>query len=290
MKLKQLLILLILPGFFLTGCYQEVDLSVPFEGSKMVLDGYLTPQKGLDLWIKKTFDPYEHSEFGEHGYFVTHARVNIWQDGALIDSCREIEKGHYRSFHPEKYEANAAYEVRITASEFPEVKVRDIHIPEESLVEPDLFSFRLEKDKKSAYLEVSFQNPDHYTVYEGKAYYDNHEINEVSMGPIYVDNPGPSCDADAIFISNRCKAGKLFKSEYFIDLYKSTPGVWEEEFLPKEYVYFEVGQIDPRYKNYIEESDASDEPFIEPSLDAGNAEGGYGFILGWNTASFTYRL
>lgn len=110
------------------------------------------------------------------------------------------------------------------------------------------------------------------------------------MGPIYVDNPGPSCDADAIFISNKCKTGDSFKGEYYIDLYKSAPGVWEEEFLPKKYVYFEVGQVDPRFKDYIEKSDSSDEPFIEPSLDSGNVEGGYGFIVGWNPVSFTYRL
>ncbi|MBY5960275.1 hypothetical protein KUV50_19155 [Membranicola marinus] len=110
------------------------------------------------------------------------------------------------------------------------------------------------------------------------------------MGPIYVENPGSSCDADATFISNRCKTADSFKGEYYIDLYKSTPGVWEDEFLPKEYIYMEVGQVEPRYKTYIEKNDASDEPFIEPSLDTGNAQGGYGFIVGWNTVSFTYQL
>ena len=261
--MKRLIFLLILPVFLLTGCYQEVDLSVPFEGSKMVLEGYLSPQKGLDLWIKKTFDPYKHTEFGEDGYFVTQANVQVWQDGVLIDSCREIEKGHYLSLYPEKYEANAAYEVRITASELPEVMVRDIRIPGESLVEQDQFSFFLDHENKIAMLKTTFQNPDYYAIYYGKAWYDSHAKNELDLSLETEGSSELECDEDWRYASNKCEAGSSFMKNYFLYPYEQIDYPWGDKvLLPKKYIYIEMGQIDPLFKKYIEKSDSSDEPFI----------------------------
>lgn len=291
MKLKRLSFLWIVPILLLTDCYQAVDLSVPFEGSRMVLDGYLSPQKGLDLWIKKTFDPYLHSEFGDEGYFVTKARVHIWKDGVLIDSCQEISKGHYLSLHPEKYDANETYQVQISAHDLPNVIVHEIVIPKESLVLPESFSFILDRENKISMLETTFLNPDYYAIYHGKAWYDSHTKNALDLSLQSVGSSELECDDDWRYASNKCEAGSSFKKNYFLYPYERIDYPWGDKvFLPKNYIYIEIGQIDPLFKKYIEKSDSSDEPFIEPTLDPGNAEGGYGFIVGWNTMSFTYRL
>lgn len=256
----------------------------------MVLEGFLSPDKGLDLRIRKTFDPYAQTAFDEDGYLVTNARVSIYQDGILIDSCEENGKGQYLSIHPDVYDETKSYEVRINAPNLPEAYVRDIKTPSEPLVNLEQSSFRLEKENESAYAEVTLQNPDHYAIYEVKARYDSRQINEVPVSAIQENTVGASCEMDSYYISNKCKAGGSFKATYYIELYKSIPGEWENEFLPKDYIYIEVGQVDPRYRDYIDKSNASDEPFIEPTLDPGNVDGGYGFIVGWNTEAFTYEL
>lgn len=277
---------------FPAGCYQEVDLKVPFEGPKMVLEGYLSPGKGLDLEIRRTFDPYVHTDFDEDGYWVTGARVDVYRQGQIIDSCRETEKGRYLSLHPELYRAGEEYEVRVMASDFEEVFVDDIHIPAQSLVKPDEFTFQLTENRDYLNLTASLQNPDHYATYRAKSWHDSRVVNPLDTWISRDQNTTYECDGDRLYyLSNKCEAGPSFEVKFRSELKKRVKfSDFDKVFLPKSYVYFEVGQVDVRYRDYVETANASDEPFIEPKLDPGNAEGGYGFIVGWNPVGFTYKL
>ena len=98
------------------------------------------------------------------------------------------------------------------------------------------------------------------------------------------------CEGDLIYLSNKCEVEPTFKAVFLSELKQATIPGGDDIFLPRSYVYFEIGQVDPRYRDYVETANASDEPFIEPKLDPGNAEGGYGFIVGWNPVGFTYKL
>src|SRR5690606_10765248 len=129
--------------------------------------------KGLDLEIRKSFDPYEYTAFDENGYHVAGARVLIYQAGRLIDSCRAIGTGRYLSLHPDLYSAGDTYEVRVTAPDVEEVYAEDIRIPEEALVDPDSFVFQMHETRYSMTLSVSLQNPDHYAVYRARSWYDS---------------------------------------------------------------------------------------------------------------------
>lgn len=274
----------------LTACYQEVDLHVPFEGSKMVLEGYVSPGKGLDLKIKKSFDPYEYTEFGEDGYWVNGARTYIYQAGQLIDSCRELGDGRYLSMHPEYYSAGGEYEVRINAPGLGAVYVEDIRIPEETLVDTNAFTFRMHESMYSLTLTVSFINPDHYVNYIGRSWHDSHTDNPLETWIVMDEHIIEECEGDLIFVSNKCETGP-FEAVFSSTLKKRTkPGSTDREFLPKSYVYFEVGQVDARFRDYVESATAPDEPFIEPKLNPGNVDGGYGYIVGWNPVGFTYKL
>lgn len=153
-----------------------------------------------------------------------------------------------------------------------------------------MFSFSLDKEEKKGQLKVVFHNPDGYALYYSKAYYDSNSKNFLYLVPSQEGQTGEVCDEFNYIFSNKCIAGSTFRKTFFVYPFKRNLQTGEKEFLPKNHLYFEVGQIDARYKNYIEKSDASDEPFIEPTLDPGNVVGGYGFIVGWNTVSFTYRL
>jgi len=274
----------------LTGCYQKVDLNVPFEGSKMVLEGFLSPDKGLDLQIRKTFDPYAHTDFDEDRYLVTNARVSIYQEGILIDSCRQTGNGRYLSLHPEMYRAGKVYEVQITTPGIQQVYVPDIRIPKESLVSPDEFNFKMQEERYYLLLSTTILNPDHYAIFIGRSWHDSRAKNPLDTWIAMDEHIIDECEGDLLYVSNKCEAGSGFEVVFLSELKQSTIPGGDDVFLPKSYIHYEVGQVDPRYKDFINKSNASDEPFIEPTLDPGNVEGGYGFIVGWNTESFTYEL
>ena len=276
----------------LPGCYQEVDLKVPFEGSKMVLEGYISPGKGLELEIRKSFDPYEYTEFGEDGYRVNGASAYIYQAGQLIDSCRELGDGRYLSLHPDLYSAGEVYEARVFAPNLSEVYVEDIRIPEEALINPDEFTFQMQENRYYLHLTVSLQNPDYYAVYRASSWRDSRVDFPLNTWTSRFQHIIDECDGDNIlYVSNKCEAESAFEIVFRSELIgRLNPSESDEVFLPKSYVYFEVGQVDARFRDYVESATASDEPFIEPKLNPGNAEGGYGFIVGWNPVGFTYKL
>src|SRR5690606_5237671 len=259
--------------------------------SRMVLEGYISPGKGLDLEIRKTFDPYAHTDFDKDGYWVSGARVYIYQAGRLIDSCRQTDKGRYLSLHPEGYQAGVTYEVRIAAPDIAEVYVDDIRIPAELLVNPDEFSFKMQDERYYLQLTTRLLNPDHYAVYIGRSWHDSQVENPLNTSISLDEHIIEQCEGDLSYISNKCEAGPSFEAVFRSRLKESSePGEFDDVFLPRFYVYFEIGQVDVRYRDYVESATASDEPFIEPKLDPGNVEGGYGFIVGWNPVGFTYKL
>lgn len=134
-------------------------------------------------------------------------------------------------------------------------------------------------------------NPDRYAVVIGRSWHDSQAEKPLNTWIALDEHIIEECEGDLAFVSNLCESEAEYEVVFRSGLKESSrPGTEDDVFLPKSYVYFEIGQVDVRYRDYVETANTSDEPFIEPKLDPGNAQGGYGFIVGWNPVPFRYNL
>jgi hypothetical protein len=120
-----------------TGCQKELGYELPYAGDRLVIHGFLSPDRVVLVNIGKSYPPT-----GDHSFTggITNATVALYEDGVFLENLVHTAKGDYLSAGNYRPRVGKAYHVEVTAGGFPPAETLPETIPAPAGV--DSFTFR----------------------------------------------------------------------------------------------------------------------------------------------------
>lgn len=267
------------------SCSKIIQVDYDQIESKLVLQGRLSPQRGLEVLVYRTKNPYEWVPVDslEKIYFVENAVVEIYHRDTLVDEAIHQGQSFYQSEDPSRISAGMDYSVRVSASGMSSVQVDQIQVPPEP---PEVKNFKLTPfpdngtsfyKRDTLFFEV--KNRPEYTVFAVDVRYENYPIDDYDG---FLEHFGESFDpCDGLYyFTNTCFTESWIerKQQYYFD--RKTD----------RNAFFLISIIESKIMDFIEDvSGDGDDGFTEPPMHQGNVEGGFGYIVGENQVRFPYK-
>jgi len=125
--MKRSIIFLSLLVFFsnCTNLKKELDIDLPFEGTKLVVFGLLCPTEPIAIRVTKTLAADKLSQSDT----VAKASILLFENSIKIDSLVEGVNGWYHSKIDFRVKTGASYYVKVTALELPSVESEPEIVP-----------------------------------------------------------------------------------------------------------------------------------------------------------------
>jgi hypothetical protein len=124
-------------ALLLGGCQKELGYDLPYAGDRLVIHGFLSPDRVVSVNVGKSYPPT-----GDHLFTggISDATVSLYEDEAFVENLVHAGEGNYvsaRGYHPV---VGKAYSVKVTADGFPPAETLPEIIP--APVAADAFTFR----------------------------------------------------------------------------------------------------------------------------------------------------
>lgn len=114
--------------FFLVSCDKvtPINYRLPYDGDKLVLLAFLTPQDGVEAFVSHTLP----ADRKDRSLNKIQAKVFLIENGVDIDTLIHVEDGYYRSSPDFVAQSNTNYSLRVEAVDYdilstPEQKIHD---------------------------------------------------------------------------------------------------------------------------------------------------------------------
>ena len=166
------------------ACQQDLYLLLPFEGKKLILYSELSQDKVFGIEIQKTYSPNDSINFDDG---VETAKVQIYEDGLLLQNLTHIKKGFYQSPNL-RPKIGKSYFFRVSALGYPDAESSPEIIP--PIITP--LSYQFTENVISIYntgiptrkLTLSFQDiPNQTNLYSFKVF--KYHDNELNSGEVF---------------------------------------------------------------------------------------------------------
>ena len=267
--------------FSFWGCKQS-PIEFPSDSvPKIVLYGFISPQ-GAKLNISQS-TPFGQELFVDDVYLNDAIPVIQKADGEVLDTLVRIDGlGNYKFSKHVNIEANKSYLVKVFCEGF-EPATTTIEIPKSM---PSAISSTV-VDRSSYSWSVSLDFD-----YFSDTYYlfqvDGFDVAGVKRPVRWQDNTDyeqSSCPynwVDPLFFAH---SSCLHNPNPTIStmIYKETTNWDTGERIALKKVKYRISVIDEKYKNIFEEIDGLLLGYVEPILTEGFVQGGYGFIVPFNS-------
>lgn len=288
---------LLIPVFAAAACFaceKTIDIDVPTEQSKLVLNGYLNPDSTFKVQLTKSAfvleDYYEQPE-------VAGATVTLFENEEAVGQLEYLQHGWYElpGFYPE---AGKTYRLEAEKTGFEKISATETVLPPVPVLELGMDTVWANNEGSSQpFLEISLtiQDPPGENYYVPMVWYsfkgtytDPYSNNSVEIEesyPIYLEegSPDPFMESYcynycAIIINDSFFDGKNYTLKLRGHM-RHFPQGWE---IKEEKLSVNLYHVSPSYylyqatlkRNYESDGD----PFAEPSPVYSNVEGGYGIL------------
>jgi len=278
----------------LVSCSKYIEFSPPYEGDKLVINGYISPNEGARIKITHSINPvgqYLRSD----SLLVKDALVTLYENGVKLIELKYQGKGIYGlpdSPHTELL-AGHKYKLIVQTERYGNAESEEITVPEQPKIndfkfeeigkvygfgsENGLFSFSIsEPSEKESCFSIEVVTKDdrslyfgHYPRIEGEIYF---ESCETYVGSINI-------------YSNECGFTNQIH-QYNFDLKYSDDGYSSKYYKP---LIIKIGTVSRELYEYAKsysQLDGMEFGFSEPPILKSNITGGYGLLYGSNTISY----
>ncbi|MBA4409738.1 MAG: DUF4249 domain-containing protein [Bacteroidota bacterium] len=293
-KYIQLLLFTIL----LISCTKYIEFSPPYEGNKIVVNGYISLTEGAKIKITHSINPVGNYLWAD-SLLVKDAFAALYENGVKLIDLKYAGKGYYGL--PASPAANLIaghrYKLVVQTELYGNAESEEITLPEQPKIKDfkfsiigevygsgavnGLFSFSISEptEKESCFsIQVVTKNNErqyfqHYPRTEGRNYFE-------------------SCEAYAggvSIYSNECGYTNQLH-QYCVGL-----GYDENRQISNYYkpMVIKIGSVSRELYEYAKsysQLDGMEFGFAEPPILKSNIKGGYGLLYGSNTISFPIKL
>ncbi len=130
-------LLVLTAALLLGGCQKELGYDLPYAGDRLVIHGFLSPDRVVSVNIGKSYPPTGDQPFTGG---ITNASVALFEDDVFLENLLHTEEGNYVSAGKYRPQVGKAYHIEVTAEGFPPAETLPETIP--ALVRVDSFTFR----------------------------------------------------------------------------------------------------------------------------------------------------
>lgn len=280
----------------LSGCEKAVDVDVPFEDPKLVLNGFMNPDSSFTVHVSKSQFVLDMAELKN----ITDASVRIYEGDRLLGEMVHQTEGLYRlegvfpepgktySIQAEKQGFNPvnATEKVLRAVILSDLKIDTVKVEDFGAIRMD-YDFSLEDPagEKNYYLigvtekgmekysEGRFE-PGKEPEWKWRPY--SRTMRTESTDPL-LENYCLGYNGCGLLMTDEFIDGKAYRIKLKVDSYNSG---YNQEYNKDVETFLTVYQIPESYYRYIktleQNENVRDNPFAEPAKVFSNVEGGYG--------------
>jgi hypothetical protein len=293
-KYNQSLLLIML----LVSCTKYIDFSPPYEGDKIVINGYISLTEGAKIKITHSINPVGNYLWAD-SLLVKDAYAALYENGIKLVDLKYSGKGYYGlpASPAVNLIAGQKYKLVVQTELYGNAESEEITIPEQPKIQDfkfsvigevygygdvnGLFSYSISEpnEKESCFsLQVVTKNDERlyfqrYPRFEGENYFE-------------------SCEAYAggvSIYSNECGYTNLLH-RYSVGL-----GYDENRQISNYYkpLTIKIGAVSRELYEYAKsysQLDGMEFGFAEPPILKSNIIGGYGLLYGSNTISYNIEL
>lgn len=294
------IIILLIILLHLLACESIVDVDLPKQESKIVVNSLFTPDSSWKVNISKSLGTFDNSnvindQYGDYRKTVpeiTNANVEIWEGDNFIIKLEYSQNGFYvtENIFPE---SNKFYQIKVSAENFNSITaINSVPIApailnvENSIVENSDYGGSTE-------LEISFKDQEnvdnYYSLALMRTYPSGYSYNIwfESEDVIFSGGSTISFEDESLFYGSQA----LFDDAIFDGKNYSL------RIINNEYYYQDDAKIEIvltslskelfTYQKSIDaQRKAQDNPFSEPVFIHGNIEGGLGIFGGYNSTYY----
>jgi hypothetical protein len=282
----------------LVSCSKYIEFSPPYEGDKIVINGYISPTEGAKIKITHSINPvgkYLRSD----SLLVKDASAALYKNGIKLIDLNYQGKGIYGLLDSPQIEllAGHKYKLVVQTKLYGNAESEEITLPEQAEINDfkfeeigdsygsgsgnGLFSFSISepKEKESCFsIEVVTKDDrslyfGHYPRIEGEIYFESCETAVSNMN-IY---------------SNECGFANQVH-QYSFDVKYSDDGYSSQYYQPLTIKIGTVSRDLYEYAKSYSDMAGLEFGFAEPTILKSNIKGGYGLLYGSNTVSFPIEL
>ena len=283
----------------LVSCSKEIDFSPPYEGDKIVINGYISPNEGAKIKITHSINPVGVRLFAD-SLIVKDAITSLYENGAKLADLKYAGKGFYGLQDSPEIEllAGHKYKLVVQSELYGNAESEEITLPEQPEIndfkfeeigkiygqENGLFSFSIAgPSEKETFFSIDVVTKDNESLY-----FDHYPRIE---GEIFFE----SCEAIAggyggsiTIYSNECGfTNQVHKYATRIKYYDGQFSVYYNPLIIK------IGTVSRELFEYAKSYSqlaGMEFGFVEPPILKSNIKGGYGLFYGSNTISYPIEL
>lgn len=284
------------------SCEKTIDIDVPADDAKIVMQSFLNPDSTFKVHLGKSEFILDNlpEQSGLAG-----ASVSVFEEQKLLGNMKYLDNGWYEleDFLPEtgktyRVEVQKEGLGKVEASETVLVKVPVSEIRIDTLT-TDEYGYPHQEVELSFYIE----DPAGENFYVPTAYYyskvrvtnpyDSSVVFYTNNYPLRLDSSAPNVESVCV---NDCFS--MISDEYFeegrykVRMRGSLSSFPEEAIVEEEYLYINLYNVSPSYYLYFvtlnKSRESGGDPFAEPTQIFSNVNGGYG-ILG-SLSAFHLKL
>lgn len=282
----------------LISCSKYIDFSPPYEGDKIVINGYLSPNEGAQIKITHSINPVGKYLLSD-SLIVKNAVATIYENGVKLIDLRYQGKGFYGLPDSPQIElfAGNKYKLVVQTELYGDAESEEITLPEQAEINDfkfeeigdsygsgsgnGLFSFSIsEPSEKESCFAIRVVTKDdeslyfgHYPRIEGEIFFESCETYVGSMN-IY---------------SNECGFTNQVH-QYNFDLKYSESWQVSHYYQPLTISIGTVSRDLYEYAKSYSQLAGMEFGFSEPPILKSNITGGYGLLFGTNTISYSIEL
>ena len=287
-----------------TGCEKAVDVDVPFESPKLVLNGFMNPDSSFSAHISKSQFVLDRADLKN----IPDATVRIYEGENLLGEMEHQEEGLYKL--PDIFpEPGKTYTIQAEKAGFAEVNAKEIVLNPLNISD---FKYDTTGVKEIGEIKVAYEFTLHDPAGEKnyyllrltekglrKTYYGlNSETEEpewkwlpyvhllsTESADLLMESYCVGFSGCGFFLRDDFLDGKDYRIKLTSRYYKNQHD--RDNFKDVSY-YFAIYQISETYYRYLKTLDQNqgiqDNPFAEPAKVYSNIEGGYGI---WTSLTLT---
>lgn len=282
----------------LVSCTKYIEFSPPYEGDKIVINGYLSPNEGARIKITHSINPVGKYLWSD-SLIVKDAVAALYENGVKLIDLEYTGKGNYGLPDSPAVEllAGHKYKLIVQTEQYGKAESEEITLPEK----PEINNFKFEKvgyvygsGPENGLFSFSISGPN-----ENESYFSIQVVTENDKSLFFMHYP--RIEGENYFESCETGAGgmNIYSNEcgYInqVHQYSFELGYGESRnvFLYYQPLIIRIGTVSRDVYEYAKSNsqlEGMELGFAEPPILKSNIKGGYGLLYGANTTSFPIVL
>ncbi|WP_160717654.1 DUF4249 domain-containing protein [Chitinophaga solisilvae] len=278
--MKSIFVYALLLVALLTSCEKRVNISLPYEGDKIVVNSLIQPDSVIYIRVTRSVpsNVYDDSGFEE----IKNAAVSIDQDGTPMPApVQQVIKGQTFFVTAGKAERGKKYTIRVASGKLDPVTAGDTLPPAPAASEPGAV-------RTSSRIRFTLDdNPGGKDYYRFRLFVCNDEMQPVSMRSFRLDPAFSNNLLDNNYTTSLIINDERFNGKRLLFVLET------QEPITSQYLMLEVSSLTHNSYQYFLTTRAqtinNGNIITEPVRVFTNVERGYGIVAGINMKRMVFR-